>query len=68
MWLCPQSVEQFSAVPLQCIENETSLSIENDTNKACDDPINNNVIDDELQLVNQASCSSIMSNVEVNEL
>ncbi|KAL4142249.1 hypothetical protein QTP88_004744 [Uroleucon formosanum] len=61
-----KSVEQFSAVPLQCIENETSLSlsIENDTNKACDDAINNNVIDDELQLVNQASCSSKMSNVE----
>ncbi|XP_050062927.1 zinc finger MYM-type protein 1-like [Aphis gossypii] len=73
------SVEQFSAVPLQSVENETVLPVENDTNKECDDSIKImrpssehqinvkdtiDIIDDELQLVNEASCSSTMSNVE----
>lgn len=34
-----QSVEQFSAVSLQCVKNETVFPVENDTNKECDDSI-----------------------------
>ncbi|KAL5239307.1 hypothetical protein ACI65C_006717 [Semiaphis heraclei] len=77
-----RSAEQFSAAPLQCIENESDLSIENDTNKACDDDSIKivssfsenylsikdtiNVINDVVQLIDEASCSSKMnSNVEI---
>ncbi|KAL5238866.1 hypothetical protein ACI65C_006276 [Semiaphis heraclei] len=72
-----KSAEQFSAAPLQCIENESDLSIENDTNKACDDDsikivssFSENhlnmkdtidVIDDVVQLVDEISCSSKMN-------